>query len=65
MDKIFLLSRVTQKIFIQLGRKFNLPLDIIFLLYNILRKSIDYDDLYKSIFIKIYFQHIYVVHHLL
>ena len=45
MDKISLLSREQEnkKVFIQFGRKFNLPLDIIFLLYNSLRKSIDYD----------------------
>ena len=45
MNKIYLFSREQEnkKVFIQLGRKFNLPLDIIFLLYNSLRKSIDYD----------------------
>lgn len=45
MDKISLLSREQEnkKVFIQLGRKFNLPLDIIIYLYNTLHKSIDYD----------------------
>lgn len=45
MDKISLFSREQEnkKVFIQLGRKFNLPLDIIFLVYNSLRKSVNYD----------------------
>ena len=45
MDKISLLSREQEKkkVFIQLGRKFHLPLDIIIFLYNSLRKSV-YED---------------------
>tara|TARA_A200000113_G_scaffold71984_1_gene62895 strand:+ start:1305 stop:1973 length:669 start_codon:yes stop_codon:yes gene_type:complete len=45
MDKISMFSREQEnkKVFIQLGRKFNLPLDILILVYNSLRKSIDYD----------------------
>lgn len=45
MNKISLLSREQEnkKIFIQLGRKFNLPLDIIIFLYNTLNKSVNYD----------------------
>ena len=45
MDKISLFSREQEKkkVFFQLGKKFNLPLDIIILLYNTLRKSIYHD----------------------
>lgn len=45
MNKISLFSREQEnkKVFIQLGRKFNLPLDIIIYLYNTLHKSISYD----------------------
>lgn len=45
MGEITLLSREQEKkkVFIQLGRKFHLPLDIIILLYNSLRKSIYHD----------------------
>jgi len=45
MDKFSLLSREqeTKKVFFQLGKKFNLPLDIIILVYNSLRKSIYHD----------------------
>ena len=45
MDKISLFSREQEKkkVFIQLGRKFNLPLDIIIFLYNTLNKSIYHD----------------------
>ena len=45
MDKISLFSREQEKkkVFFQLGKKFNLPLDIIILLYNTLNKSIYYD----------------------
>ena len=46
MDKISLLSREQEekKAFIQLGRKFHLPLDIIIFLYNSLRKSVHEDS---------------------
>lgn len=46
MDKISLLSREQEKkkVFIQLGRKFHLPLDIIIFLYNTLRKSVNEDS---------------------
>tara|TARA_B100001287_G_scaffold121306_1_gene102239 strand:+ start:120 stop:725 length:606 start_codon:yes stop_codon:yes gene_type:complete len=46
MDKISLLSREQEKkkVFIQLGRKFHLPLDIIIFLYNSLRKSVNKDS---------------------
>ena len=45
MGEITLLSREQEKkkVFIQLGKKFHLPLDIIILLYNSLRKSIYHD----------------------
>jgi len=45
MDKFSLLSREqeTKKVFFQLGKKFKLPLDIIILVYNSLRKSIYHD----------------------
>ena len=45
MGEITLLSREQEKkkVFIQLGRKFHLPLDIIIILYNSLRKSIYHD----------------------
>ena len=45
MNKLTLLSREQEnkKVFFQLGKKFNLPLDIIIYLYNSLRKSIYYD----------------------
>ena len=45
MGEITLLSREQKKkkVFIQLGKKFHLPLDIIILLYNSLRKSIYHD----------------------
>lgn len=45
MNKISLFSREQEnkKVFIQLGRKFNLPIDIIIFLYNTLNKSIFYD----------------------
>ena len=45
MNKISLFSREQEnkKVFIQLGRKFNLPLDIIIFLYNTLNKSVNYD----------------------
>ena len=45
MDKYSLLSREQEKkkVFFQLGKKFNLPSDIIIFLYNILRKSVYHD----------------------
>lgn len=45
MNKISLFSREQEKkkVFIQLGRKFNLPLDIIIYLFNTLHKNIAYD----------------------
>ena len=45
MNKLSLLSREQEKkkIFIQLGRKFNLPLEIIILIFNTLHKNITYD----------------------
>jgi len=45
MNKISLLSREQEKkkVFFQLGRKFNLPLEIIILLFNTLYKNITYD----------------------
>ena len=45
MNKLSLLSREQEKkkIFIQLGRKFNLPLEIIIYLFNTLHKNITYD----------------------
>ena len=47
MNKLSLLSREQEnkKVFFQLGKKFNLPLDILIYLYNSLRKSINYDRL--------------------
>ena len=43
--KSSLLSREQEKkkVFFQLGKKFNLPLDIIVFLYNTLRKSVYHD----------------------
>lgn len=45
MGEISLLSREQEnkKVFFQLGKKFNLPLDIIIFLYNTLRKNIYHD----------------------
>lgn len=45
MNKLSLLSREQEKkkLFIQLGRKFNLPLEIIIYLFNTLHKDIAYD----------------------
>ena len=45
MNKLTMFSREqeTKKVFFQLGKKFHLPLDIIILVYNSLRKSVDYD----------------------
>ena len=45
MNKITMFSREqeTKKVFFQLGKKFHLPLDIIIIVYNSLRKSVDYD----------------------
>ena len=45
MNKISLFSREQEKkkVFIQLGRKFNLPLEIIIYLFNTLHKDIAYD----------------------
>lgn len=45
MNKISLFSREQEnkKLFIQLGRKFNLPLEIIIYLFNTLHKDIAYD----------------------
>lgn len=45
MNKLSLLSREQEnkKVFIQLGRKFNLPLEIIIYLFNTLHKDIAYD----------------------
>ena len=45
MNKLSLLSREQEKkkVFIQLGRKFNLPLEIIIYLFNTLYKNITYD----------------------
>ena len=45
MNKLTMLSseQETKKVFFQLGKKFHLPLDIIIIVYNSLRKSVDYD----------------------
>lgn len=45
MNKLTMFSREqeTKKVFFQLGKKFHLPLDIIIIVYNSLRKSVDYD----------------------
>jgi len=45
MNKLTMFSREQEikKVFFQLGKKFHLPLDIIIIVYNSLRKSIDYD----------------------
>lgn len=40
---MFSREQETKKVFFQLGKKFNLPLDIIILVYNSLRKSIYHD----------------------